>query len=317
MNLSIIIPNYNGENLLQENLPKVLAAVKDYHKGKIEIIIPNDPSTDNSRDVIKDFIESIKGPNIIGKTIDNKNKKEAGFSKNVNRGVKLSTGEILILLNSDVIPHKGFLEPLLKHFIDPSVFAVGCMDESIENNKTVLRGRGIGKWQRGFLAHKAGKLDKDNTLWVSGGSGAFRKSAWEKLHGLDPLYNPFYWEDIDLSYRALKSGYKTIFESKSVVTHEHEKGAIKSKFKSSHVKKIVYRNQFTFVWKNITQTSLLISHLLWLPYYFIKALLAGDWAFFSGFYLAILRLSKILQARNNAKKLFVKTDKDVLKGYAS
>jgi glycosyltransferase involved in cell wall biosynthesis len=85
MNLSIIIPNYNGEKLLQKNLPKVLEAVK-LHKGNVEIIIPDDPSTDNSRKVIKKFIDSIYSKNIVGKTIENRSKKEAGFSKNVNRG---------------------------------------------------------------------------------------------------------------------------------------------------------------------------------------------------------------------------------------
>ena len=165
MNLSIIIPNYNGERLLKKNLPQVLIAAKEYKKGTIEIIIADDPSTDNSSKVIKEFIESIKEKDIIGKTIANKNKKESGFSKNIQRGVSLATGDILVLLNSDVCPHKDFLEPLLKHFIDPKVFAVGCMDESIEDSKIVLRGRGIGKWQKGFLMHSAGKLDKTNT-WI-------------------------------------------------------------------------------------------------------------------------------------------------------
>ena len=51
-----------------------------------------------------------------------------------------------------------------------------------------------------------------------------------KLGGFDGLYDPFYWEDIDLSYRAQKSGYKVIFEPKSIVTHEHEKGTVKEMF---------------------------------------------------------------------------------------
>ena len=315
MNISIVIPNYNGEKILQKNLPKVLEAVKDYKNGNVEIIIPDDPSTDNSKQVIAAFIKSIKDKHIIGKTIENKNKTEGGFSKNVNRGVALATGDILILLNSDVAPHKNFLQPLLLHFSDEKVFAVGCMDESIEEGKTVLRGRGIGSWQRGFLVHTKGKFNKTNTLWVSGGSSAFRKDIWDKLGGLDPLYNPFYWEDIDLSYRAQKAGYKTLFEAKSVVLHEHEQGAIKTKFKPAHVRKIAYRNQFTFVWKNITETKLLVSHIFWLPYYFIKALSGRDWVFLAGFYLALLRISEVKRSRELAKKLFIKTDSEVLQDY--
>lgn len=314
MNLSIIIPNYNGEKLLRQNLPKVLAAVKDY-KGKVEIIIADDPSTDTSAKTITAFIKSIKEKHIIGKTIANKNKKEAGFSKNVNRGVSLATGEILILLNTDVAPHKDFLQPLLAPFADEKMFAVGCMDESIEREGTVLRGRGIGRWQRGFLIHSAGSVDKTNTLWVSGGSSAFRRSIWDKLKGLDVLYNPFYWEDIDLSYRALKSGYKTAFASKSIVVHEHEKGAIK-KFKKDQVQTVAYRNQFIFVWKNITDKRYLFSHLIWLPYHFATALTRGDWKFFQGFFAALALLGRIQEKRRRTQKSFVLSDRQILAQYS-
>ena len=315
MNISIIIPNYNGEKILTKNLPHVLSAVKAYHKGKAEIIIPNDPSTDKSKEVIASFIETLEGTEIVGKTVDNTKKEESGFSKNVNRGVALSTGEVLILLNNDVRPHKDFLEPLLSHFEDEKVFAVGCMDESIEEGKTVLRGRGVGYWYRGFVFHKAGELDKTNTFWVSGGSSAIRKRLWEKLGGLDILYNPFYWEDIDLSYRALKSGYKLIFEKKSVVVHEHEEGAIKTKFKPKFVQKTVYRNQFFFVWKNITDRRLLVAHVLWLPYHFATALKRKDWLFFQGFFLAFMQLSRVKNSRYRARKTFARKDNEVLREF--
>lgn len=313
MDISIIIPNYNGEKILPKNLPHVLAAVKGYKKGKVEIIIPNDPSTDNSKIVIAEFIASLKGSGIIGKTIDNIKKEEAGFSKNVDRGVSLATGDILILLNSDVSPHKDFLEPLLLHFSDDKVFAVGCMDESIEHGKTVMRGRAVAYWARGFLLHQAGTLDKTNTFWVSGGSGAFRKRVWDKLGGLDVLFNPFYWEDIDLSYRALKSGYKLIFEKKSVVVHEHEEGAIKTKFKAKYVQRIAYRNQFFFVWKNITDGGLLFSHIIWLPYHFVTAFMRKDWAFSQGFFLALVQLNGIEHSRYRAKRYFICKDSMILK----
>ncbi|HSA83320.1 MAG TPA: glycosyltransferase [Patescibacteria group bacterium] len=317
MNLSVIIPNYNGESLLKKNLPFVLTAAKEYRRGKVEIIIADDPSTDTSATVIADFVEYVKRKesNIIAKTISNKNKNESGFSKNVNRGVSLATGDILILLNTDVRPHKDFLMPLVAHFSDEDVFAVGCMDESIEDGKTILRGRGIGKWGKGFLQHDAGNLDKINTLWVSGGSGAFRKSIWDKLRGLDVLYNPFYWEDIDLSYRGLKAGYKVLFEHKSIVVHEHEEGAIRKKFKPYHIQKVAYRNQFIFVWKNITDFSFIFSHVFWLPYHLVNAARRQDKAFFAGFGHAVLQLPRIMAARERSRKLFKTSDRIVLNSH--
>jgi len=313
MNISIIIPNYNGEKILAKNLPYVLAAVKEYKKGKVEIIIPNDPSTDKSKEIISAFIHSLKDTKIIGKTVDNQKKEQSGFSKNVNRGVSLASGEILILLNSDVRPHKNFLEPLLSHFNDESIFAVGCMDESIEGTEKILRGCGKGYWHQGFILHSEGDLNSKNTFWVSGGSGAFKTRIWNKLGGLDILFNPFYWEDIDLSYRALKSGYKLIFEKNSIVIHEHEEGAIKSKFKPKNIQKIVYRNQFFFVWKNITDRNLLFSHFLWLPYHILTAVLRKDWVFLQGFLLALLQINRVQLSRYKVKKLFTKTDKEVLR----
>ncbi len=315
MNISIIIPNYNGEKVLQKNLPSVLEAVREYKEGKVEIIIPDDPSTDKSAKIINDFIQFVREKNIVVRTISNKNRNEAGFSKNIHRGVSLATGEILILINSDVRPHKNFLTPLLSHFSDPKTFAVACLDESWENGTTVLRGRGVGRFEKGLFMHGEGKLDKANTLWASGGSSAFRKNIWDKLKGFDVLYNPFYWEDIDLSYRALKSGYNVIFEPKSIVIHEHEEGAIKNKFKPVQIQKIAYRNQFIFIWKNITDPIFFISHLFWLPYHLINAARRKDKALFIGFYLALIRLGQVRHARSNARKLFIKTDKEVLEDH--
>lgn len=297
MNVSVVIPNYNGEEILRKNLPKVLEAV-----GDAEVIVVDDTSTDRSLEVLNSFEKNIK---VI------KSNRNLGFSSTINKGVQEAKGDIVILLNTDVVPEKDFLKPLLRHFEDGKIFAVGCMDKSIEDDKVVLRGRGIGQWKRGFLAHSRGEVDKTSTLWVNGGSGAFRKSIWRELGGFDELYNPFYWEDIDLSYRALKSGYKIVFEPKSIVVHEHEKGAIKSTYSNSEVKTIAYRNQFIFVWKNATDLDLQLLHLFWLPYHFIKAFMKGDIAFFKGFFTAFFQLPKIISSSLRAQKMFVLKDSKV------
>ncbi len=215
MNISVIIPNYNGLSLLKANLSSIVAILQQYKKGESELIIVDDASVDES----VSYLETVKNESKnISLTILT-NAKNLGFSPTVNKAVKKAKGEIVILLNTDVVPEKNFLIPLLSHFKDETVFGVGCMDRSIENGKEVMRGRGIGKWEKGFLNHQAGSLDKKNTLWVSGGSGAFSKKIWDKLGGLDELYAPFYYEDIDISYRALKSGYKTVFEPEAIVRH--------------------------------------------------------------------------------------------------
>ena len=297
--VSIIIPNWNGQELLERNLPQVLAVTKEAG----EIIVVDDGSTDDSVNILREKFPMIR---VLQK------KSHEGFASTVNQGVRAASSDIVVLLNTDVEPEKNFLAPLILNFDSPQVFAVGCMDKSVEGGKEILRGRGIGFWKRGFLIHSRGEVDKNNTLWVSGGSGAFRKSIWEKLGGLNELYNPFYWEDIDLSYRALKSGYKILFEPKSVVIHEHSIGIIKTKYSQKKIKRIAYRNQFIFVWENATDFNLQFKHLLWLPYHFLNMLRNGDVAFIIGFFRAFILFPKIIKSKSKAQKFFVKKDKDVI-----
>ncbi len=316
MQISIVIPNYNGVLLLKKNLKKVLDELNNYTKiakSNAELIITDDYSSDNSVEFLHGFSQENKKSSIEIKILTNS--RNLGFSSNVDRAVEYANGEIIILLNTDVVPEKHFLFPLLTHFDNEKVFAVGCMDKSIENGETVLRGRGVGKWEKGFLLHSRGDIQKNDSLWVSGGSGAFRRTTWELLKGLDTLYDPFYWEDIDLSYRALKAGFQVIFEKESTVIHEHEKGSIKKKYTPYQVKKIAYRNQFIFVWKNITDTNLLISHFIWLPYHMITAFMRKDWAFFYGFAAAFIKLPVITQHRKKMKSLFLRTDIDILNSF--
>ena len=297
MKISIIIPNYNGKETLSKNLPHVLKS------GAEEIIVVDDASTDESIKFLKENFSQIK---ILV------NKKNLGFSSTANRGVEEANGEIVVLLNTDVSPNPDFLRPLIPHFTDPRVFAVGCLDESPEDGKIILRGRGIGKWEKGFVVHSRGEIDKPDTFWVAGGSGAFRKNLWQQLGGFDPLYNPFYWEDIDLSYRAQKAGYKILFEPKSRVVHKHAEGIIKKNYSSFYIKTIAYRNQFFFVWKNITDLGFLGNHIIWQPYYIIIAMLNLNAAYIFGFILALIKFPLVAMSHLRVKKLFKLKDKQLI-----
>jgi GT2 family glycosyltransferase len=188
---------------------------------------------------------------------------------------------------------------------------VGCLEKSSENGTVVLRGRGIGRWQKGFYIHSRGEVDRKDTTWVSGGSGAFRKSMWDTLGGMDTLYNPFYWEDIDLSYRARKAGWKTVFEPRSVVHHYHEEGKIKREFTPEDVKRIVYRNQFIFIWKNLTDLRILVDHIFWTPIRLIQALKSGEILMIQGYFLALLRILPVVSARLYQSRIFRKKDADL------
>lgn len=329
MKVTIIIPNFNGKELLKKNLPQVLEAV-----GENEVIVVDDGSTDRSVIEIKNQISNIKNTNKKAKIKLIQNKKNLGFASTVNRGVKEATGELIVLLNTDVVPESNFLTYATAHFSDPKVFAVGFLQKCPENGKVILRGRGIGKFERGFLIHSRGTVsDKDTsdgvrvhsseveeyrkTLWVSGGAAMFRKSIWQELGGMDTIYNPFYWEDIDLSYRAQKAGYKLVFEPKSVVMHNQEKGAIRNLYTPGQVKTIAYRNQILFVWLNITDFQLILNHLIWFPYHLFKSLVTENLVFIKAFLIAILKIQYVLRKRWANKKLAVLSDEDILRNFVN
>ena len=278
--ISVIIPNYNGRQLLSKNLPNVIRICKN-----CEIIVVDDASNDNSVDFISKNFKKIK---II--RLD----KNRGFAWAVNTAVKAAAGDLIVLLNSDLAPKESFLKASLHYFKDPTIFAVGFADLSHEEGKVVIRGRGGASFKKGLLVHYKLPSVLGETLWVSGGSGIFDKKKFLDLSGFDKVFAPFYWEDIDLSFRAWQAGYRCVFESKSKVDHFHEEGAIKKSKSSFFIKTVSYKNQFLFVWKNISDPLWLIQHLLWLPYHFAKALLTLDVVFFVGFLWAISYLPRLI-----------------------
>lgn len=288
MKTSIIIPNWNGLNLLKSNFPFVIKASREN-----QVIIVDDASTDGSVDYIRSHFPHVS---VISKA------RHEGFSSTVNLGVMHAQGDIVLLLNTDIRPHDDILKYLLPHFSDKKVFAVGCMDKSIEGGNIVLRGRGVAQWKQGFYIHARGDVDKPNTAWVSGGSGAFRKNLWNQLGGMDPVYNPFYWEDIDLSYRARKAGYKIIFESHALVEHMHEEGVIKQNVPKNVVLYTSYRNQFIFIWKNCTDAKIIMSHIFWTPVRLLQSLIVGNPWMLIGYIFACIRIPNIIFMRRKHRK---------------
>lgn len=299
--ISVIIPNYNGKELLEQNLPNVIK-----YCPNCEIIIVDDGSTDGSAQLIKNKFKNIK---LI------ETKKNLGFSKAINLGVEKAQGRYILLLNSDTSPQKDFLEPLKKHFQKDKLFAVALADYSHEDGEIVIRGRGGANFKKGFLAHFAASIKSGETLWVSGGSGIFDKEKFLNLDGFDPIFHPFYWEDIDLSYRAAKSGYICQFEPKSKVDHFHQKGAIKTKFAWQFVEIVSYKNQFLFVWKNISDPLLLSQHILWLPYHFTKAFLRLDAYFFLGFFWALFQIPKLIFNFPQLSTNYQLSDREIIKKF--
>lgn len=246
MKVSIVIPTYSRRDLLEKNLHFVVEAAGDKVNHIAEIIVVDDGSKDDSYTFVKNNYPSVK---II------KHKINRGFSAAVNTGVRSAKGELICLINNDVVPSPDFLKTVLPHFEDNNVFAVSF-------NEKGEFGWAKGKFIDGFVEHEAEKkADKAHiTFWVSGGSGVFRRSMWIALGGMDEkLFSPFYWEDIDLCYRATKRGFSLLWEPNSLVEHRHESTV--GRLPQTYVQRIRERNQLLFLWKNLTSHNLFRKHL--------------------------------------------------------
>lgn len=254
MQISVVIPNYNGKENLKNNLPRVLVALEKSNL-ETELIIIDDASTDGSIDLLRRGFTNIK-------TIENIT--NLGFAESCNIGVKAAKSKIVVLLNTDVYPDENFLKFLTRHFDTKQVFAVGCLEKTIDKNGNVIGVRGVGKlfFKNGIFQHSPGDLNSDETDWVCGGSGAFRRSMFLELNGFDKRFAPFYWEDIDLSYRAKLKGYQLIFEKKSVVYHQHIEGSIAKKYSKEEISEISFRNQIKFTKKHIKSLGQKLKFLL-------------------------------------------------------
>jgi GT2 family glycosyltransferase len=133
------------------------------------------------------------------------------------------------------------------------------------------------------------------------------------LGGFDSLYAPFYVEDTDLSYQAWKRGWKCLLAPASKVVHKHRSTSEK-KFGAEFVEKTVRKNQFLFVWKNVTDASMMSQHFVNLPRLHGRAMLADIHVRFEiGAYLRALRqLPSALQRRWVNLPAYSLSDREVL-----
>ena len=249
MNISIIIPNFNGRELLAKHLPKVLGAKENKANNIGEVIVVDDGSSDES---VKFLQENFKDQ--IRLIVHTKNR---GFSASINTGVRMAKGELVCLLNSDVSPYRDFLVGMDENFQDKSVFGVSLHEEGY--------GYAAGKFSQGFIVHEGRPESKkiEDTFWANGGSSVLRRKVFQDLKGMDDeLLSPFYWEDIDLSYRAQKRGYRVIWDPRARVIHEHESTV--KKLNQKYVQRIRERNQLLFIWKNLTSRNLIKKHIVFL-----------------------------------------------------
>lgn len=201
--VSVLIPAWNEEIGVLKTVRSVLA--NKY--PNIEIIVINDGSTDNSRQLVNAFIDEQKmlynRMNIVQHYLEN-----GGKGRALNYGIKNSTGEIILTIDADSALAPDAIEKLVEHFRDPRVDAtVGQV--RIGNS----RGRLISRMQQleylfGFYFKRAHCVMGAEYIY-GGACAAFRRSSTFDYFGLFDEANKT--EDIEMSMRTKFHGMRSIY----------------------------------------------------------------------------------------------------------
>jgi GT2 family glycosyltransferase/glycosyltransferase involved in cell wall biosynthesis len=294
---SVVIPNWNGRDLLEKYLPSVVEALK--HHPDNEVIVVDNGSTDGSAEYL-----TLNFPTVKVLALP----ENLGFGGGSNSGFAAAKNDIVVLLNSDMRVAPNFLAPLLNAFDAPDIFAVSCQIFFSDPNK--LReetGLTEGRWSNGMLRVRH-RIDKEldqpyPCFYGGGGSCAFDRRKFLALGSFDEILKPFYLEDTDLGYLAWKSGWRVLYQPKSHVWHEH-RGTIGKKFSRAYIESVLYKNFALFVWKNIHEPRALAQHF---TAAYTSAFFSMIWgnslerANFAGLFRATLQLHETVAARWRAR----------------
>jgi GT2 family glycosyltransferase len=266
---SVVIPNWNGRDLLEKYLPSVIEALRSNPDN--EIVVVDNGSTDGSAEFVRERFPQV---NLLALP------KNLGFGGGSNAGFRAAKNDVVVLLNSDMRVAPDFLAPLLKGFADPEVFAVSCQIFFSDPTK-VREETGLTQawWHDGGLRvrHRDDPAVTDlfPCFYGGGGSCAFDRQKFLELGGFDPLLEPFYLEDTDLGYMAWKRGWKVLYQPRSVVFHEH-RGTIGKKFTPDYIQGVLRQNYLLWSWKNIHELPRLAEHFFFAWAGAVLAVLFGD-----------------------------------------
>jgi GT2 family glycosyltransferase len=266
MELSVIIVNYNVKYFLEQCLCSVQKAITTAG-ADTEVIVIDNHSHDNSLGYLTPFFPCVK---FIA------NNENIGFTKACNQGYKLSSGKYVLFLNPDtIVPedcfskclaffqahndagavgvrmldgHGRFLKESKRAFPSPvtSLFKLFGFAQLFPNSKV-------------FSKYHLGYLDETKNHEVDVLAGAFimvRRELLQQLNGFDEAFF-MYGEDVDISYRIQKMGYKNYYLAESSILHF--KGESTKKRSLNYVRTF-YGAMSTFVRKHYggTRASLFI-----------------------------------------------------------
>lgn len=193
MKLSFVIPAHNEEDLIGKCLDSVLKQAAD-RSDDIEIIVVNNASTDNTREIASSFPEVI--------IVDEPKK---GLVNARHAGFKASRGDLIANVDADTILTPGWIDKVLKAFSDnPNLVALSgpyIYHDLSKFHNYLIR----AYYYVGYLSYIVNHFVLHIGAMLQGGNFIVKRSALLKIGGFDTGII-FYGEDTDIARRIQKVG---------------------------------------------------------------------------------------------------------------
>lgn len=252
--ISVVVLNWNGENILREYLPYWKDTCCENYS---QLIVVDNGSDDKSVEILN------SNPDVKTIFLD----KNYGFAKGYNIAISMIDTEYIVLLNSDVEPAKGWLaQPLSLLENDSTISAVQPKIRSRRNPQYFeyagAAGGFIDKYGYPFCRGRifdtvekdCGQYDNQTDIfWASGAALFIRKKDYTEVGGLDDSFFA-HQEEIDLCWRLKNLGRRIVFCPDSIVFHY---GGATLDMKNPKKTYLNFRNNLLMIYKNINQEQML------------------------------------------------------------
>ena len=260
-NVSIVIPNYNGQMFLKT----CLDALQKQTLDDLQILVVDNGSDDDSCEIVAAYpeVELIQmGTN-------------TGFCGAVNEGIRKSRAPFVLLLNNDTEAEETFVEQLYQAIQkDKNIFSCSAkMVQYYDRDNMDDAGDyycALG-WAYAYGKGKAKEhYEKERSIFFScAGAAIYRKSILDEIGYFDEVHFA-YLEDADVGYRARIRGYQNRYIPSAVVYHvgSGTSGSVYNLFKTRYSS----RNNVYLIYKNMPALQILLNLPFLMVGFFVKAI---------------------------------------------
>ncbi|CCH70991.1 hypothetical protein BN10_740003 [Phycicoccus elongatus Lp2] len=211
--VSIVVPTYNGADLLRTCLTLLLSSVS--HRKDIEIVVSDDGSVDTTAVVLAEFGDAITSV----RSVENR-----GFASACNAGAAAARGGSFVFYNTDLEPEPQWLDELVLYAdAHPQAKVIGCKllfpDGRIQHAGCVLCADGYPRHVYAGLPADHEVVNRSGPVSIVTGACMFLPRDWfEQMNGFDTWFTNGY-EDVDLCFRVTEGGGEVHYCHRSVLTH--------------------------------------------------------------------------------------------------